>query len=119
MEHEQFPVYQQALSVAETITHLCNRVTNREYYFIKDQVLRASASIVLNIAEGAGKWSKKDKLNYYRISRGSAYECRAAIDLMVTYRLVDEQKATNVKDELYGVYQGLNNLMSSIEKRKA
>ena len=119
MEYERFPIYEKALSVAENVKLLCDKMHNREYGFIKDQLLRASSSVVLNIAEGAGKWSKKDKMNFYRISRGSAYESCAAIDLMLRYRLIDKEKASSIKNELFQIYQGLNNLMSSIDKRRS
>jgi len=89
MEYETFPVYKLALELIDEITVICKRVSSRDYLFIKDQIMRASSSIVLNIAEGAGKWTKKDKINFYRMSRGSAYECRAALDLFVKYRLLD------------------------------
>ncbi|MFC2082289.1 four helix bundle protein [Bacteroidota bacterium] len=39
---------------------------------IIDQMDRASDSIALNIAEGTGKYTSKDKAKYYDISRGSA-----------------------------------------------
>lgn len=119
MEYEKFPIYEKALSVAENVKLLCDKINNKEYSFIKDQLLRASSSIVLNIAEGAGKWTKKDKINFYRISRGSAYESRAAIDLLLRYGLINKEKASYIKNELFQIYQGLNNLMSSIDKRRS
>ena len=46
-----------------------------------DQFKRASFSIVLNIAEGAGKVRQADKQRYFAIARGSAMECGALLDL--------------------------------------
>jgi four helix bundle protein len=40
-----------------------------------DQFKRASGSIVLNIAEGAGKLRQADKQRYFAIARGSVMEC--------------------------------------------
>ena len=40
-----------------------------------DQFKRASFSIVLNIAEGAGKVRQADKQRYFAIARGSVMEC--------------------------------------------
>ena len=63
---ESFPVYKKALDSIKEVNLLCGQVKGREMYFLKDQLRRAASSIVLNLAEGSGKWTKKDKINYYR-----------------------------------------------------
>ena len=49
---------------------------------IKDQLRRASLSIVLNIAESTSRFSDADKRNFYVIARGSLIECIAIFDLL-------------------------------------
>ncbi|MBT7668611.1 MAG: four helix bundle protein [Bdellovibrionales bacterium] len=49
---------------------------------LKDQFERASSSICLNLAEGSGKRSCKDKRRFYDISLGSTKECQAILDLL-------------------------------------
>ncbi|MBI1859802.1 MAG: four helix bundle protein, partial [Deltaproteobacteria bacterium] len=44
--------------------------------FLKDQLLRASSSVALNVAEGSGKWTGKDQKRFYSIAYGSLRECR-------------------------------------------
>ncbi|HET7322453.1 MAG TPA: four helix bundle protein, partial [Longimicrobiaceae bacterium] len=69
-------VYQKAIEfviVAEQIT----RTLSRGRRYLTDQLQRASTSIPLNIAEGAGEFSRADKARFYRIARRSATECAA------------------------------------------
>ena len=77
-DFEKLIVYSHAkkfnLSVTEFIkTASINRIT-------KDQLYRASLSIMLNIAEGSGRFSKADKKRFYVVARGSAFECLAIFD---------------------------------------
>ena len=50
-------------------------------HYLKDQLLRASSSIVLNLAEGSAKPSRKDRIRYYTIAMGSLREVQAVLDL--------------------------------------
>jgi four helix bundle protein len=47
--------------------------------YMANQLRRASFSICLNIAEGAGEFSKPEKRRFYRLARRSAVECAAVI----------------------------------------
>lgn len=49
---------------------------------LSDQLDRASISVVLNLAEGAGRSSRRDQARHYAIARGSAFECLAVLDLL-------------------------------------
>jgi four helix bundle protein len=42
----------------------------------RDQLLRASSSIGLNVGEGYGRISNRDKRRFYRIALGSVRECQ-------------------------------------------
>ncbi len=60
--------------------HHCEELKVPEY--LRDQLMRASASIVLNIAEGSAKPTAKDQRKYYAIALGSLRECQAVGDLV-------------------------------------
>ena len=48
---------------------------------MKDQLLRASSSVALNIAEGSGKRTPKDQARFYAIALGSLRECQAILEI--------------------------------------
>ena len=50
--------------------------------YVNDQLGRASFSVPLNIAEGSGKFSKKDRKNYFTTARASIFECVAVLDII-------------------------------------
>ena len=54
-------------------------------------------SIPLNIAEGAGKRTGKDRSRFNAIARGSAMECGAIVDILYMQALVDRQKEAEAK----------------------
>ena len=48
---------------------------------LRNQMDRAASSIVLNLAEGWGRKSIKEKMHFYQIAFGSLRECQSILDL--------------------------------------
>jgi four helix bundle protein len=66
---------------------------------VKDQLDRASTSIPLNIAEGNGKYTPKDRCRFSDIAHGSALECAAGLDILVAKaKLTPEQIRPGKRD---------------------
>ena len=79
-DHDKLDVYQTAIdwvSLAHDIADAPPRGSGN----LADQLQRASSSITLNIAEGAGEFSGAEKARFYRIAKRSATECAAALDV--------------------------------------
>ncbi len=72
---ENFRTYQLAVSFYKQIQ--CQKLPNG----LQDQFVRAASSIALNLAEGAGRQSKKDQRRFFHIAMGSLRECQAVLDL--------------------------------------
>lgn len=66
----------------------------------RDQWLRASQSIPLNIAEGNGKSTEADRRRYFEIARGSALECAAIQDVLVVGEALNAERSRERKIEL-------------------
>ena len=79
--HEQLDVYRAAIEYVGWAHRLCGELRG-DQRSAKDQILRASQSIPLNIAEGNGKASEADRRRFFEIARGSALECAAIQDVL-------------------------------------
>jgi four helix bundle protein len=76
---ERLDVYRVALEFRQSLGILDSV---RNISALRDQIFRASDSIVLNIAEGAGRYARADKRRHYSYALGSASECGAALALL-------------------------------------
>jgi len=82
--HEKLTVYQRALEFAAWSQQLIESVTKKTS--TRDHLERSGDSIALNIAEGNGKFSQKDRARFFQIAHGSALESAACLDLLVARR---------------------------------
>lgn len=79
-DHEKLKVYQEALRFVAWVEPLLARLSGK--LAARDQLDRASTSVVLNLAEGNGKRSNPDRCRFFDIARGSAVECAACLDVL-------------------------------------
>ncbi len=77
---------------------------------INSQLNRAMVSVVLNIAEGAGRWSPADQRRHYSIANGSANEVIACLDILDMHGVVDADVFAALATRLGRVGQMLNAL---------
>ena len=97
--HEKLDVYQCALRFAALAFQVLERMP-RGHAELSDQLRRATLSIPLNIAEGAGNPTDKDRSRFHAIARGSAMECGAILDLLLLQALVEPQTVHQAKSLL-------------------
>jgi four helix bundle protein len=109
LDAEKLDVYRIALEFQAIAGQL---VPKRGYAELRDQLERASISIVLNIAEGCGRRSPADKGRFYSMARGSATECAAIVDLLRARGLVDEPLRNRARALLVRVVQMLSQLVA-------
>ena len=80
---------------------------------LKDQLRRSSSSVVLNIAEGSGKHSPRDKSRFYHIARGSISESIATIRLLRIDGVVKEEQF----EKLYDTGVQIGKMLTSLADR--
>jgi four helix bundle protein len=93
---------------------LCGTLAPMTHRVIQDQLERASLSVVCNIAEGAGRRSRKDKRRMYAIARGSATETAAIVDVLRLRRLAPEGACSSARLLALRVVQLLTKLDAAL-----
>jgi len=115
LDHERLDVYRLALDFL-VFAHDVIETLPRGRRHLCDQLTRASTSIVLNLAKGAGKHSKADKRRYYLSARGSATESAALLDVLSRLQLLDAAGHQAGKEMLVRVVSMLIKLAQSLEE---
>jgi four helix bundle protein len=80
-DHEKLNVYHSSIAFVAWTNDLLGHIPKG--IAAHNQLDRAATSIPLNIAEGNGKFTEADRCRFFDISRGSALECAAALDVLV------------------------------------
>ncbi|MBD1401117.1 four helix bundle protein [Pelovirga terrestris] len=97
--HEKLDVYRLSIDYVAWVYEKAGTL-NGVHRAARDQWLRASQSIPLNIAEGNGKTAEADRRRYFEIARGSALECAAIQDVLVVGKALREAESQSRKAEL-------------------
>ncbi len=114
-DHERLDVYQAALDFVVLCEDVLEQLP-RGLAHLVDQLSRASTSIVLNIAEGAGKYHKPDKRRFYLTAAGSATESAAVLDICGRLKLIDPELQRRGKEILHRVVAMLVKLATALER---
>jgi four helix bundle protein len=111
-DFENLDVYKKAKKLNKEVLKFQKQNKQIDSY-LRDQLRRASISIVINIAEGSGKFSKADKKNFYTTARGSAYECVSLLEIILEERQISKEKFQNFYQKFEVISKMLLGLINS------
>ncbi|MCF7856782.1 four helix bundle protein [Candidatus Gracilibacteria bacterium] len=114
-DFEKFPVYQKSESFYKKVLGII--ADPKIDKNTKDQLKRSALSIVLNIAEGAGKYSKNDKKNFYVVAKGSTNECVAILRILKIENLIPENEFRENYEALLEIAKMLSGLIGAMIKK--
>jgi four helix bundle protein len=97
------------MGVAKDVPAIVKMVGRGEGDLI-DQLKRALSSAILNLAEGNGRTSTKERNRFFDISLGSISEVIACIDILESFNLISASLASGICSELKISYIMIRNL---------
>lgn len=105
---ESLDFYRDGLKLLKAAYRLANHLPDCERYNLSDQLRRAASSILLNIAEGYGRYHYLDRLRFMYIARGSLAETKSAFIIAESLGYCNTEQLnwiTQIKDQ---IEKGLN-----------
>ena len=109
MNHQRLKCYNMAMSMTKALPTMIEKWP-RGYSYLIDQLKRALASIVLNIAEGNGRTSRLERKRFFTISMASSSEVSSILEIACAYRLIDQATHLRLQDTLLQIYKMLYKL---------
>jgi four helix bundle protein len=108
-DHERLDVYRVAMELAVLVDEIIEQFPRGRGY-LADQLHRAGASVLLNIAEGAGEYSENEKMRFYRIARRSGTETAAILELGKNLKMIEEAKYRKSRELLIRIISMLTRM---------
>jgi four helix bundle protein len=87
--------------------------------YVIDQLGRASFSVPLNIAEGSGKFSSKDRRNFFTIARASVFECCAVLDILNDEGKIAESELKKIMSQADELSRILYSMIKNLSEKTA
>ena len=115
---EDLEVWQKAVNFAKIVIDLSEKIdTGRKHYRLIEQLEAASTSIALNIAEGKGRYSKKEFVQFLYIARGSLYETVTLLIIFYKKNWIKDIQLEEIKSIGDEIGRMLSSLINSIKKK--
>ncbi len=109
-DHDRLDVYRLSIDYV-AFSYRIAKTLSGVHRPARDQWLRVAQSIPLNIAEGNGKQSLKDKNRFFEIASGSALECAAIHDVLRVCGVIDDESNHCGKSDLKRIVSMLTRLI--------
>ena len=110
LNHQKLECYQKGIRLVKELANLMPNWPGRAT--LKDQAERAAISAILNLAEGCGKTTVKDRRKFFAISRGSIQEFSACIDIAHSLNLLSNPQYAYFQNELLSMVKMVSRLIT-------
>ena len=116
MEYNKLEVWVEARKLTNLIYDLSKVFPKEEVYGLTNQMRRCAVSIPSNIAEGCGRQTAKDTINFLHTSRGSLYELETQCYVALDQKYIDENNFDIVFNQMQSCKKLLNGFINYYKK---
>lgn len=90
--HKDLKVWQESMDLVTDIYELVQNFPAEEKYNITSQIKRSAVSIPSNIAEGAGRKSNLEFIQFLNIASGSLSELETQLEIAIRLKFITENE---------------------------
>ena len=95
---ENLKIWSKAMNLAKQVYVVVSELPADEKFGLTSQIKRSAISIPSNVAEGAGRNSKKEFKYFLSIANGSCYELQTQLILLIELNLISKEKVQPLID---------------------
>ena len=112
-------VWQKGIELVNEIYKVTKPFPKEEMYGLTSQIRRAAISIPANIAEGWGRGTTKNYIQFLEISRGSLFELNTLIIISYNQEYLNREICDEIEDKLNETGRMLNTLITTLENKNS
>jgi len=109
--HRTLKVWKDSRALVVRIYRATSRFPQEEIFGLTRQIRRAATSIPSNIAEGHGRWTRRDCKSFLYIARGSALELDTQLYLAEDLGWLTPEDAESLREAVGEIAKMLNGLI--------
>src|SRR5688572_11097200 len=115
---EELDCWKKSAALRKKLSSLVKTFPMEEKFKLTDQILRASRSVTINIAEGFGRFHYQEYIQYCRQSRGSLYELIDHLIVACEEKYITEAELLELRKEVRNCLAVLNGFINYLLKAK-
>jgi four helix bundle protein len=109
---EEIEVWQKARELAKLVYDISTKGAFARDFGLRDQIQRASVSIMSNIAEGYERWGTREFVQFLSFAKGSAGEVRSLLCVALDQAYIAEAVFVQLSDRAKKISRMLSGLMT-------
>ena len=115
--HENLEVWNRAVDFAVSVIDAVENISSeRKHYRLFEQIEACSTSISMNIAEGKGRNSKKEYVQFCYIARGSLYETITLLEIFRRKKWITDPVYSRLEKQGIEIASMIKGLINSIAR---
>jgi four helix bundle protein len=116
LTYKDLDVWNRTRKLVKIVYLLTEKFPKSEIFGLTSQIRRCVISVPLNIAEGCGRYHKKDIIRFMYISRGSLNELETILQLAQDLNIITTNDLEELLDECLHCKRLLNGFIKYVQK---